>query len=261
MAKHTYYFKHDFNAHNDEKIVDLLMSHGLLGYGVFWYLIELLASADEYQLETNYKRLAFSARADEKVLKSVVEDFSLFAIDGDKFFSKSLADRMNKLDEIKAKRVEFGRKGGKAKANAKQKPSKTEANAKQNQAEESKGEESKGEERTEENSKEEKLLARELAFYESLKVFISEYSKETIRDFYDYWREPNKSNSKMRFESEKTWSLQLRLSRWANSNFNSSKSDVKPSIHVNPDKESTVEERRLRDAAKVKEMEEMGVFK
>ena len=40
-----------------------------------------------------------------------------------------------------------------------------------------------------------------------------------IRAFYDYWREPNKSNSKMKWETERTWKLELRLSRWSNNNF------------------------------------------
>ena len=216
MAKHTYYFKHDFNAHNDEKIVDLLMTHGHEGYGIFWHLIELLASADEYQLESNYKRLSFSMQCNSEILKSVVEDFGLFSIEDNSFWSESLADRMKRLDEIKAIRAENGRKGGKAKANAKQMQSKREANAKQNEAEER-----RGEERIVKKSKEELFKARELAFYEELKNYLNEYPKEMIRKFYDYWREPNKSMSKMKWESEKTWSLPLRLSRWAGNNFDS----------------------------------------
>ena len=38
--------------------------------------------------------------------------------------------------------------------------------------------------------------------------------EDYAEDFIDYWTEPNKSNSKMRFELEKTWSLKSRLSRW-----------------------------------------------
>ena len=220
MAKHTYYFKHDFNSHNDEKIIDLRMSQGLEGYGAFWFLIELLASAENYILENNYKRLAFSMGTKEEVLKSVVEDFGLFSMDVDgKFWSDSLVDRMNRLDEIKLKRAEAGSKGGKSKANAKQLPSKEEAIAKQNQAEERREEESKGK-----NSKvKSNIEARELAFRESLNEFVSDYGKETVRAFFDYWTEPNKSGSKMLWETNKTWDLSRRMKRWANSSFNSPK--------------------------------------
>ena len=36
-----------------------------------------------------------------------------------------------------------------------------------------------------------------------------------LRAFFDYWTEPNKSRTKMRFELEKTWELGRRLATWA----------------------------------------------
>lgn len=36
------------------------------------------------------------------------------------------------------------------------------------------------------------------------------------KEFFDYWTEPNKSGTKMRFELEKTWHLGRRLARWVN---------------------------------------------
>ena len=37
-----------------------------------------------------------------------------------------------------------------------------------------------------------------------------------IRAFFDYWSELNKSETKMRLDTEKTWELPRRLSVWAN---------------------------------------------
>jgi hypothetical protein len=67
---------------------------------------------------------------------------------------------------------------------------------------------------------------REQKFKESLYLF-TKYDKnpngiylpEIIREFFNYWKEPNKANTKMRFEMEKTWDLKLRLVRWGNNNF------------------------------------------
>lgn len=67
---------------------------------------------------------------------------------------------------------------------------------------------------------------REKKFKESLFPF-TKYAKnpegiyppEIIKEFFEYWKEPNKSNSKMRFEMEKTWDLKLRLVRWGNNDF------------------------------------------
>lgn len=41
------------------------------------------------------------------------------------------------------------------------------------------------------------------------------YPESMKQEFFEYWTEPNKSGTKLRFELEKTWSISRRLSRWA----------------------------------------------
>ena len=57
---------------------------------------------------------------------------------------------------------------------------------------------------------------RKTDFYNSLVPFLEKYPKEMIRAFFDYWSELNKSRTKMRWESEKTWETSKRLVTWAN---------------------------------------------
>ena len=64
---------------------------------------------------------------------------------------------------------------------------------------------------------------RKLKFASTLKPFVDIYGKELIRDFYNYWTEPNKSNTKFRQETEKTWSLERRLETWAKNDINFNK--------------------------------------
>lgn len=154
MSKHTYFFRHDFNAHEDERILDLRMEHGMEGYGVYWLLIELLASSSGYKLEANPKRIAFAHSADQQVVASVINDFGLFQVEDGSFCSKSLTIRMEKLDEIKEKRAIAGRKGGKVKANAKQMPSKCQASVSKPLANTSRGEERREEDMIEEEKRE-----------------------------------------------------------------------------------------------------------
>ena len=59
------------------------------------------------------------------------------------------------------------------------------------------------------------LESRKEDFYNTLIPFVSKYGKEMVRAFFDYWSEPNKSNSKMRYELERTWDLARRLGTWA----------------------------------------------
>ncbi len=43
------------------------------------------------------------------------------------------------------------------------------------------------------------------------------------KEFIAYWTEPNKSNTKLKFEMEKTWDTKRRLSRWASNDFGKKK--------------------------------------
>ena len=42
-----------------------------------------------------------------------------------------------------------------------------------------------------------------------------DYDKNILNEFIDYWTEPNKSNTKMKFELSPTWDTNLRLKKWA----------------------------------------------
>ncbi len=66
----------------------------------------------------------------------------------------------------------------------------------------------------------EKLKEREKSFYNSLVPFTETYGKNMIREFFDYWSEPNRTNTKMLFEFKKTWDLKRRLLNWSKKDFN-----------------------------------------
>ena len=67
-------------------------------------------------------------------------------------------------------------------------------------------------------SVQEKLAIRKHSFGEKLIPYIEEYGKDMIRKFFDYWTETNANGTKMRFEAEKMFEINKRLSRWANNN-------------------------------------------
>ena len=69
---------------------------------------------------------------------------------------------------------------------------------------------------------------RKLKFADTLKPFLQTYGKDLLNDFYNYWTEPNHSNTKMKFELNKTWSIEGRLRTWAKNdkNFNKDKQTI-----------------------------------
>jgi hypothetical protein len=69
---------------------------------------------------------------------------------------------------------------------------------------------------------------RKLKFASTLKPFLDLYGKEMLNDFYLYWTQPTKSNTKFKQELEKTWGLEHRLSTWNKNDFkNKEKSSAK----------------------------------
>ena len=75
------------------------------------------------------------------------------------------------------------------------------------------------------------LETRSLAFKETLISFKQKYSIEMLKNFYGYWTEPNKNNTKMRFELEKTWSIERRLETW-----DKREKDFKPKQQIKQDR-------------------------
>lgn len=96
----------------------------------------------------------------------------------------------------------------------------------------------------------ENLEKRNKSFYESLVPYVETYGKELIRAFYDYWTEPNKSKTKMRFELEKTWDVKRRLNTWASREKINSKSHGTDKTKASEQRASEILElnKRLNDA-------------
>ena len=59
------------------------------------------------------------------------------------------------------------------------------------------------------------LSNRLKAFKVLVYKFNNKYPKELLDEFFDYWSEPNRSKTKMRWERENTWDLDRRIKRWA----------------------------------------------
>jgi len=104
--KDAYYFSHDCNARNDEKVLALRMKLGWEGYGLYWAIIEKLREAKDYELSMDFNLISFDLRTDNQKIKSIVTGFGLFSIDEENsvFYSHSLKNRMI-FKEAKSKKA------------------------------------------------------------------------------------------------------------------------------------------------------------
>lgn len=97
--KDTFYFSHDYNSRSDDKIKMLIRKHGMLGYGLFWAIIEDLYN-NANAMRTDYEGIAYELRTDSNIIKSIINDFDLFILN-DTFFGSLSVQR--RLDERNSK--------------------------------------------------------------------------------------------------------------------------------------------------------------
>ena len=202
------YFNHDSNARNDIRIIKLRAKLGYEGYGIFWSLLEILFTEENKLCIDDYETLAYGLQCNSSILKQVIEDFDLFIIEENCFYSRRLYEHIEDINT----------KSRKAKENVSKRWNKDKNIQSYNNSNTSISI------NKEDKSKSKSIEKRFSEFKNSVQKIEGIENEDKIA-FLEYWSEPNKSNTKMRFELEKTWDLSRRLKRWANSNFNQNKKE------------------------------------
>ena len=111
--RNYYYFSHDANAHDDNKLRVILCDYGYAGYGLYWLAIETMRQEPNVSMPMNditYKTLRSHSPKDEINIPAFIQDcitVGLFEIDDDGcFFSRSLRNRVEQAMEISKKRAD-----------------------------------------------------------------------------------------------------------------------------------------------------------
>jgi hypothetical protein len=95
MKKDSFYFSHDYNAANDVKCLFLRQQLGMEGYGIFWYLVESLATAGGVLPLKIIPVLAMQMQVTETKVSAVINSFDLFTIEENHFFSSRLNQHLS----------------------------------------------------------------------------------------------------------------------------------------------------------------------
>ena len=216
MSKDAYYFSHDSNARNDQRLMKVRMKYGMEGYGIYFGIIEIMRENSNYIIyESDIESIAYDLRVEAEHIKDILYNYWLFEIgrDGNKeeayFFSKSLKRRMEHMDEKKKKRQEAGRLGGIASAKVKHKVTDAKAVKKSKVN----------------KTKENEINKRYDKFEDDVRSYQSLFGEDTVEEFINYWTEENKSGTKMKFEMQPTWDTKRRIQRWAGNDFSSNKTN------------------------------------
>lgn len=111
MKKSTLFFKHSSNSRLDERLISLRMKFGWEGYGLYWAIIERLRECPECKCVKDYNMIAFDLQAETSMIKSIVEDFRLFVLTENSFYSDCLLDDVRAQEALSASRSAAGKKG------------------------------------------------------------------------------------------------------------------------------------------------------
>ena len=203
------YFNHDSNARNDIKLIHLRSVGGFEFYGLYFALLELLFGEENKICKSQYNILAFGLQCETEKLRSVIEDFDLFVIEDNCFYSKRLNNQIKQINNksIKAKES-INKRWNKEKNIRTYNDSNTSI--------------------SKSNSKVNKSIEEKIEDFKKSIHAIEGISDEDKNDFFLYWTEKNKSNSKFRAEMQKTFDIKLRLKRWASNGFSKSQKSKFP---------------------------------
>jgi hypothetical protein len=116
MAKE--YFSHDYNARNDPKCVALIKDFGAAGYGIFWFLVEVMNEhgGKIKKFPALYSALSHEFRIKESILTKQIEamlhKYELLLEDENYLWSESVLSRLIIRQEKSTKRAVAGHEGG-----------------------------------------------------------------------------------------------------------------------------------------------------
>lgn len=203
MKKEAYYFSHDSNAKDDPKILQLRMEMGWEGYGLFWALVEMLRNESDYRMRTHYKSIAFALHTQEDSIQRIINDFDLFGIDDQFFWSESLLKRMEMKEERSEKARESAKKRWNQSNSANAMQTHSESNADAMQLKESKGKEIKENEINERETK-----ADPLSLFGLEDIFLElDKEKPLKRPYFKRMAEIHNLNDKEVKEAFTKWSV------------------------------------------------------
>lgn len=195
------YINHKISNRSEYVFRKLIERKGAAAYGVYWYILEELYESGGKMLFEEIEPISKVLCVRKDFVVSIIKSFSLFQYDSESFWSDEVIEQIEKRQKIKDKRKEAANKRWVSEKNIIVPEKKKEV-------------ESSPIVKPTRVNKEQEMKSREREFYNVLVPFVNTYGREMIREFFDYWSEPNKSHSKMRFEHERTWDLTRRLQTW-----------------------------------------------
>lgn len=118
------FFSHDYNASDDVKILFMRQQLGMEGVGIYWYVIERLAQAGGKLPLKIVPVLSMQMQVPDVKVMAVINQFELFTVEDERFFSQRLLYNITMVSRIKDKLSDAGKRGAQKRWNNNDTPQK-----------------------------------------------------------------------------------------------------------------------------------------
>jgi hypothetical protein len=251
MKNNISFYRHEVTSHNHWKFKTLRRKYTWEGEGKFWALNNIIADAEccMLDLSNETKKMAIAADLDfdlsefDAYIDYLTNVCRLLKVENGFYTTEIVQEIYNDVDQKRERQRNWKKEKSTAKSEkstetfqkSTAKTQKSTVDSEQSKVKESKVNKSKEESNkenivvssdkslpTSQQTLQEKIKLRKermAVFRSEVKAYDGLYPAEMLKAFYEYWIEPNKSKTKMKFELERTWDLKLRLVRWEKNNF------------------------------------------
>jgi len=207
------YYLHDSNSFNDDKITELFVFYGYEGLGLFYTILEKLAQ-QEKPIKTFVLKKQLKVGKKLEKCWNFMETIGLISSNNDETFNEQLINFSGKYaikKEKNAKRISEWREKQIVAENVTR--SKSVSNT--NKVNKSKVNKSKVIDKDAEVSALNKKIENfKSSLFHFTKNLGGVYDVDTVKEFFDYWSELNKSQTKMKWELQETFEVSKRLATW-----------------------------------------------
>lgn len=179
MAKSSFYFDHDYNARNDQKILELRAEYGWNGYGIYFGLIEVLCESSGEIKRGALGGLSLGLGIDKKTLQELLD----FMVSIDLLHEENgviYSDRVNEHLAYRTMLSEAGKRGGRPPKKAPLNPPLSPRESR------------KGEERIEKDSK---VIKKDLIYI---------FETDAFKHAWEQWKSYKKAEYKFTYKSTDT---------------------------------------------------------
>ena len=109
--KRDQYIPHEVSMRNTSEVMNLIEKEGMMGYGIYWALMEYLRVQDDYVGDLrSLSTLKRELRIRQSRLDKVLHGYGLFVCNGNTFYSPKLNEVMKPFEQRRAKIEAFKRR-------------------------------------------------------------------------------------------------------------------------------------------------------